>query len=58
MVRCSGDVLRGFMNQTSGTKGLELVLARGCNERVSHFHDSETGKGMRKVWEGAFRKGL
>jgi len=46
------------MNRSRCTKGLELVLARGCNERVSHFDDSETGKGMRKVWEAAFRKGL
>jgi len=49
------------MNQTRGTKGLELVLARGINGRVSHFDDSETGKGIREVsgkCEGAFRKSL
>jgi len=39
------------MNQTRGTKGLELVLARGCNGRVSHIDDSETGTGIRKVWD-------
>ena len=58
MVRYSGDVLCGFMNQTRGTGGLELVLARGCNGRVSHFDDNETGTGIRKVWNGGFRKGL
>jgi len=46
------------MNQTRGTKGLELVLASGCNGRVLHFDDSETGNGIRKVWEGVFRKSL
>jgi len=39
------------MNQTRGTKGLELVLARGCNGGVSHIGDSETGTGIRKVWD-------
>jgi len=58
MVRCIGDVLCGFMNQTRGIRGLELVLARGCNGRVSHFDDSETGTGIRKVWDGGFGKSL
>ena len=39
------------MNQTRGTKGLELVLARGFNARVSHIDDRETGTGIRKVWD-------
>jgi len=39
------------MNQTRGTKSLELVLARECNGRVSHIDDSETGTGIRKVWD-------
>jgi len=56
MVRCIRDVLGRFTNQTRGTKGLELVLARRWNERVSHFDDSKTGEGIRKVWKGAFRK--
>jgi len=39
------------MNQTRDTKGLELVLARGFDGRVSHIDDSETGTGIRKVWD-------
>jgi len=39
------------MNQTRGTKGLELVLARGCNGRVPHIDDSETGTSIKKVWD-------
>jgi len=36
------------MNQARGTRGLELVLARGCNKRVSHLDDNQTGTGIRK----------
>jgi len=57
-VRCIGDVLGRFTNLTRGTKGLELVLARGWNERVPHFDYSGTDEGIRKVWKGAFRGGL
>jgi len=46
------------MNQTRGTKGLELVLSRRWNERVSHFDDSKTAEGSRKAWKGVFRKNL
>jgi len=41
-----------------GTEGLELVLARRWNERVSHYNDSETGGGIRNVRKGETRKTL
>jgi len=44
------------MNQTRGTRGLELVLARGCNGRVSHLDDNGAGTGVGRVWDGRFRK--
>ena len=53
-----GDVSGIFTNHTRGTKGLELVLARRWNERVSHFDDSKTGEGIRKVWNEVFRKSM
>ena len=59
-VRCIGDVWGRFTNHTRGAKGSELtlVLSRRWNERVSHFDDSGTSEGIRKVWKGAFRKSL
>jgi len=37
------------MNQARGTRGLELVLAGGCNGQVSHLDSNQTGTGIRKV---------
>jgi len=41
-----------------GTEGLELVLARRWDERVSHYEGSETGGGIRNVRKGETRKTL
>jgi len=57
-VRCIGDVSGRFTNETRGTKGLGLVLARIWKKRLSHFDNSKTGEGIRKVRKGAFRKSL
>jgi len=45
----ASEMLREDSGQTRGTKALELVLAKGWNERVLHFDDSETGEGIMKV---------
>ena len=57
-VRCIGHVSGRFTNQTRGTNGLGLVLARIWNKRLSHFDDSKTGERIRKVRKGAFRISL
>ena len=57
-VRRIGDFLGRFTNHTRGTKGLELVLARGWNECVPHFDDRKTGEGIRNGWKGESRKSL
>jgi len=37
--------------RTRGAEGLELRLAKGWNEQVSHYDGSETGAGIRNVQE-------
>jgi len=39
-------------NALGSAKGLELRLARRWNELLSHYDDSETGKGIRNVQYG------
>ena len=50
MVSCSRDVL-GTLRKLESAKGLGLRLAGRWNELLSHYDDSETGKGIRNVQE-------
>jgi len=38
-------------NALGSAKGLRLRSAGRWNEQVSHYDDSETGKGIRNVWK-------